>query len=77
MKGKKGFLQLPIMVALSVLMFFIAMQLFLPIGDLLGTSIENMPNSGIVMTLTWLIPVVLVGLMIYGYVEMAQGRRQQ
>lgn len=77
MNGKKGFLQLPIMVALSVLMFFIAMQLFLPIGDLLGTSIENMANAGIVMTLTWLIPVVLVGLMIYNYVEMAQGRRQQ
>lgn len=76
MKTRKGFLQFPIMVALSILMFFIAMQIFLPVGDLLGTSIENMPNSGIVMTLMWLIPLVVLGLLIFAYTEYIQGRRQ-
>lgn len=54
------------MIAVFVLLMVIAMYIFQPFAEILGTQMENQTNGSIVMTLIYLLPVVMVGFFILG-----------
>ena len=58
--------------ATGILIFYIAMQLFYPFTDLLANTMADKTNGATVMAITYLIPVVLIGLFLYMLVKKAQ-----
>ncbi|MBP8688999.1 hypothetical protein KBH77_01460 [Patescibacteria group bacterium] len=68
MKTQKGSFEFGdvFMIAIFVLMMVIMMYIFQPFAGILGTQMENQTNGGIVMTLIYLLPVVVVGFFIWG-----------
>jgi len=68
----KGVLDLsaPFFLAMGVLVLFIAISLFIPFADLLGNVAANMAyNGNIFMTIVWVIPLLMVGMLIYSFIE--------
>jgi len=68
----KGALDLadPFFLAISILVLFIAMNLFIPFADLLGNVASNMAyNGSVFMTVVWTIPLLMIGMVIYGFVS--------
>jgi len=59
----------PFFLAISILVLFIAMNLFIPFADLLGNVATNMTNGSIFMTIVWIIPLLMIGMVIYQFVS--------
>lgn len=73
--NNKGALDLadPFVLAIGVLILFIAMQLFIPFADLLGNVATNMAyNGSIFMTIVWVIPLLMVGMLVMQFVNKAK-----
>lgn len=71
-KFNKGALDLsdPFFLAVGILVLFIAISLFIPFADLLGNVAGNMAyNGSIFMTIVWTIPLLMVGMLIYQFVD--------
>lgn len=58
----------------SGILLYIAITLFLPFGDLLSNATTSMPNNGIFMAIYWTIPLIMIGLVIWGFAQKAQSR---
>ena len=73
-KGSKGVLDLadPIMMGFTAVMLYVGIMIFNPFADLLATSTVNMTNSGIFMSIVYLIPIMMVVLIIVMYVNKAK-----
>ena len=70
--NNKGALDLadPFFLAISILVLFIAMNLFIPFADLLGNVANNMAyNGSIFMTVVWTIPLLMIGMVIFQFVS--------
>jgi hypothetical protein len=74
--SRKGMVGIGDVIEMGVagIMLFIAIQLFLPFGDLLANATTNMPNNGVFMAAYWSIPLIMVGLVIWGFAQKAQSR---
>jgi len=74
MKSQKGAFDIadPILWGIALLMLYIGMQIAIPMMSGLSTVTANMTNSGIFMTLVYLTPILIVGLMFYGFTQRAQ-----
>lgn len=75
--NKKGMIGLGdiMMLGVSAIILLVAISIFIPIGNILANTTANMPNAGIVMSLIWLIPLVMVGGVIWSFTQKAQDQR--
>ncbi len=77
-KSEKGAFDIadPILWGIAILMLYIGMQIVIPMMSNLATATANMTNSGLFMTLVYITPILIIGLMFYGFTRRAQNPGQ-
>lgn len=59
----------PFVLAMGVLVLFIAIQLFIPFADLVTNAMSGQTNGAVFGTIIWVIPLLMVGMLIFEFVQ--------
>jgi hypothetical protein len=61
MMTNKGFsLMTPFIIIIGIITILVCMQMFIPMADILGTTVENISTGSTMMAMVWLLPLVMV-----------------
>lgn len=76
-KNQRGALDFadPLLLGFMGVIIYVAISVFLPFTSLLSTATENMTNSGIFMTLVYMVPILMVAMVIIGFIKKVQEPR--
>jgi len=76
--GKKGMISMGdiMWLGLSIITVVIVISIFIPFAEVLNTTTINIPNSGLIMTLTYLIPVLIVAGVIWSFMQKAESNER-